>query len=179
MFKSLFKKDKSAEIGEALYVAAADHALSPPFFRDFGAPDTPEGRFEVVALHVWLILRRLKGEDPAAKRAAQKLLDSTFSNLDAALREMGVGDLVVGKKVRKLAENFYGRLGAYDAGLAADADAASLEEALARNVYESETAKDASALANYVRAAAEELDTQPQSRIANGIVTFPKPGPAL
>ncbi len=159
------------EAADALYAAAAEQARAVPFYARLGVPDTVEGRFEMVTLHVWLILRRLKSDQPEARKISQKLFDATFSNFDAALRELGVGDLVVGKKIRKLAENFYGRARAYDAAIAGDGR--DLPEALARNVYESENEDVAADLAGYVRRAAARLEDQPSSRIAGGIVEFP------
>ncbi|MCK5747013.1 MAG: ubiquinol-cytochrome C chaperone [Oricola sp.] len=171
MFKALFRKDPSFEAGRALYAAAVEQARQPALYRDFNAPDTVEGRFEQVALHVYLVMRRLKG-DEAAKKASQSLFDVMFQNMDDSLRELGVGDLQVGKKVRALAENFYGRIGAYEAALKDEAPAADLGAALARNIYGVASSKDAEALADYVRAADAFLARQPAARIANGVVSF-------
>ncbi len=173
MFKAFFRKDPALEAGRALYGAAVDQARTPALYRDFGAPDTVEGRFEQVALHVYLIMRRLKG-DEAAKKTSQSLLDAMFQNMDDSLRELGVGDLQVGKKVRALAENFYGRIGAYEAALKEGAADADLAEALARNIYGVKASEDAEALAAYVREADRHLEAQPAARIANGIVMFPE-----
>lgn len=172
MFKALFRKDPSFEAGRALYAAAVEQARQPALYRDFRSPDTVEGRFEQVALHVYLVMRRLKG-DEAAKKASQGLFDVMFQNMDDSLRELGVGDLQVGKKVRKLAENFYGRIGVYEAALKEDASPDALGAALARNVYGVEASEDADALASYVRAADAFLARQPAARIANGVVAFP------
>lgn len=174
MFKALFRKDPSVEAARALYAAAVEQARTPALYRDFGAPDTVEGRFEQVALHVWLVMRRLK-DGEAAKKTGQCLCDAMFHDMDDSLRELGVGDLQVGKKVRKLAENFYGRIGAYEAALKADADEGALAGALARNVYGVEKSDSAEALADYVRRADTYLAGQPAARIANGIVMFPPP----
>ncbi|PQA86100.1 ubiquinol-cytochrome C chaperone family protein [Hyphococcus luteus] len=172
MFKDLFRKDPALEAGRALYAAAVEQARAPALYRDFATPDTVEGRFEQVALHVYLIMRRLKGDD-AAKKASQSLMDAMFQNMDDSLRELGVGDLQVGKKVRVLAENFYGRIGAYEAALKDDAPENDLAEALARNIYGVEECEEAGALAAYVRKADRYLADQPAARMANGIVMFP------
>jgi cytochrome b pre-mRNA-processing protein 3 len=174
MFKSLFQKNPTVEAGEALYAAAAEQARATPFYEDLGVPDTVEGRFEMVTLHVWLVLRRLKGGEDRNREVAQRLFDTTFSNFDAALRELGVGDLIVGKKIRKLAENFYGRVGAYDSAL--KGGTGEMAKALARNVYASEHEEDGEKLAAYVRGAIEILETQPQSQLAGGVAEFPKAG---
>ena len=178
MFKSLFRKDPSIEAGEALYGAAVEQARNVVFYERFGVPDSVEGRFEMVALHAWLVLRRLKGGEVAgAQVVSQKFSDAMFTSLDAALREMGVGDLVVSKKIRKLAENFYGRIGAYEGALGLETNAGEdgLDASLARNVYESADGAIATALGLYVRGAAVFLDEQPQSRLVGGLVRFPAP----
>ena len=174
MFRALFRKDPSLDAGRALYAAAVEQARAPALYRDFGVPDTVDGRFEQVALHVYLVMRRLKG-DEAAKKTGQALCDVMFQNMDDSLRELGVGDLQVGKKVRKLAENFYGRIGVYEATLKDEAEENALADALSRNIYGLEASEDAEALAGYVRKTDAFLGGQPAARIANGVVMFPVP----
>mgnify|MGYP001258874975 FL=1 len=89
MFKALFKKDPALEAGRALYAASVEQARTPALYASLGAPDTVEGRFEMVALHVWLVMRRLKG-DERAKKVSQCLFDAMFQNMDDSLRELGV-----------------------------------------------------------------------------------------
>ena len=177
MILSLFKKDPSLDAASALYAAAVEQARAPALYADFGAPDTVEGRFELVTLHVYLILRRLKGEDPAVKKVAQKLFDVMFQNMDDSLRELGVGDLSIGKKIRKMAENFYGRVGAYEEVLSGEVkeetDRDALAIALGRNIFGDEAAPAARPIARYVRAAAGFIEDQPVARIAGGVVRFP------
>ena len=100
------------------------------FYADWGVPDTLDGRFDMISLHAFLVLDRLKGTEQAFR---QGLVDEFFADMDRSLREMGVGDLSVGKKVRKMAEVFYGRVAAYDQALAGPDGA--LEAAIARNVF--------------------------------------------
>jgi cytochrome b pre-mRNA-processing protein 3 len=173
MFKTFFKKDPALEAGRALYAAAVEQARSKPLYASLGAPDTVEGRFEMVALHVYLIMRRLKS-DEAAKKVSQCLFDAMFQNMDDSLRELGVGDLQVGKKIRKLAENFFGRIGAYEEALNNDqAPDDALARALGRNIFENETGPQAQVFADYVRRAERSLIQQPCARITGGIVVFP------
>ncbi len=172
MFKTLFRKDPALEAGRALYAAAVEQARTPALYGRLGAPDTVEGRFEMVALHVWLVMRRLKG-DESARKVSQCLFDAMFQNMDDSLRELGVGDLQVGKKIRKLAENFYGRIGAYEAAMKDDAPGDALGEALSRNIFEKQTTETAPLFADYVRRADAHLQNQPAARIAGGIVVFP------
>lgn len=179
MILSLFRKDPAKEAALALFAEAAGRARAPVFYADLGVEDSVEGRFELLTLHVYLILRRLKGQGEDAARVAQKLFDATFASFDDALRELGVGDLAVGRRIRKMAEAFYGRIGAYEAALAADAAPSSLVEAVGRNVYGDPDAPGAPALAAYVRQAATMLDAQPVSRLVCGVARYPDaPRPA-
>jgi cytochrome b pre-mRNA-processing protein 3 len=174
MILSLFRKDPLKDAADALFAAAVAQAREPTFYTAFRVEDSVEGRFELLTLHVYLLLRRLKGQNGEAKRLAQHVLDALFANLDGSLREMGVGDLSVGRKIRGMAEAFYGRIGAYEHAMAHSAPAA-LEEALARNVYEKTDPAAGAGLAGYVRAAAAFLDAQPLGRLLGGIVAYPAP----
>lgn len=174
MILSFFRKDAAFEAGEALYAAAVEQARTPALYACLGAPDTVEGRFEMVAIHVWLVMRRLKQGGPGVRKVSQAMFDAMFRNLDDSLRELGVGDLSVGKKIRKLAENFYGRIGAYETALASR-DESELAAALGLNVFEKEDAPAAKDFADYVRRAAAAIEDQPTARIAGGIVRFPDP----
>ncbi len=152
-------------------MAAARHSR---LYAEWAVPDTLDGRFDMITLHTYLVLERLKGEEPAFRQA---VVDEFFSDMDRSLREMGVGDLSVGKKVRKMAEVFYGRIAAYDAALAGSGDA--LEAALARNVFPDEAAGSdtpgARRLAEFVRAQRTVLSAQPVAAIAAGEVRFEAP----
>lgn len=119
-------------------VAAARH---PVAYRDLGVSDDFEGRFERLALVMVLVLRRLNALPAPADRAGQELVDQLFAHLDDGLRRSGVGDLSVGKKMKKLAQGFYGRAKAYTEAL--DTGEAALREALARNLYASSVVPEA------------------------------------
>src|SRR6187399_2406964 len=118
MLKNLFKPRPAQTAGRALYAAAVAQARTPGLYAELGAPDTREGRFEIYSLHVYLLLERLKDQGPQAADTAQALFDTYLSALDHSLREMGVGDLSVGKRMRKLGEAFYGRIKGYETALA-------------------------------------------------------------
>src|SRR5437764_15482681 len=105
----LFRPRPALAAGRALYARAVDQSRAPSLYADFGTPDTAEGRFELYSLHVVLLLDRLRGHGDLAVDVSQVLFDSYVKALDNALREMGVGDLAVGRKMRKLGEAFYGR----------------------------------------------------------------------
>lgn len=172
MFKALFRKDPSLEAGRALYAAAVEQARAPFLYARLGVPDTVEGRFEMICLHVWLVMRRLRESEPA-RAVSQHLCDAMFQNLDDSLRELGVGDLQVARRIRALAENFYGRIGAYEAAMKPEAAADALGGALARNVFEAADPARAGPLAEYVRRVDATLAGEPAARIAAGIVFFP------
>jgi cytochrome b pre-mRNA-processing protein 3 len=136
-------------VAAQLYQAIVQQARRPVWYRELGVPDTPEGRFEMIALHVALVLRRLRREGAPGQALAQQLFDAMFADLDGSLRELGVGDLSVGSYVKRLAGNFYARLAALDEGLgphAADGGpqgAQALLPMLRANVYQDSAPSDA------------------------------------
>lgn len=167
MIVDWFRKDQTQSQAETLFAALNDQARRPAFYAAGGAPDTVEGRFEVLAAHLFLVIRRLKRDAPASDRLSAALQSIFFRRLDDALREMGVGDLSVGRKIRGFAESFYGRATAYDAALGDQDDA--LAEALARNVYESDDPQRARLLAAYMRRADVRLAATPPADLAAAV----------
>ncbi|HUC61320.1 MAG TPA: ubiquinol-cytochrome C chaperone family protein [Alphaproteobacteria bacterium] len=164
-----------------LYERAVAQARDPVFYRDLGVPDTLDGRFDMIALHVFLLLRRLRTEGVPAKRFAQALFDTMFDDMDDSLREIGVGDLSVGKRVKAMAKALYGRIAAYEAGLGADDE--SLAAALRRNLYRNAAPSpdQLASLAAYLRREAASLARIPYESLAAGEVAFgpaPEPRPA-
>ena len=171
MLKSLFKPRPAQTAGRALYARVVEQARSPGLYRDLGVPDTTEGRFEVYSLHVVLLLERLRGHGDLATDVSQALFDAYVKGLDDALRELGVSDVSVGKKMRKLGEAFYGRGKNYQAALDALPDRGPLEAILARTVYAG--AQDRSGeLADYVLAQREALAANPLERLCKGAVDW-------
>ena len=162
--------------GEALFAAIVAQARRPEFYREHLVPDTLDGRFDMIALHMFLVLRRLKLEGPAARPLAAGLVDRLFADLDRSLREMGAGDLGVGRRVKTMAKAFYGRIAAYEAALASPDDGA-LNDALARNLYGTVAPlPDAvAAIARHVRAEAHSLACQPLAAFEVGRVAFSAP----
>jgi cytochrome b pre-mRNA-processing protein 3 len=132
----LFRRKPAENIGRVLYDACVTQARTPQLYERFGAPDTVEGRFEIYTLHVVLLLDRLRRQGPRAADTAQGLFDSYLSSLDDALREMGVGDLSVGKKMRKLGEAFFGRVKNLEAAFDLLPATEGLEQVLGRTVYD-------------------------------------------
>ncbi|MCW2246120.1 cytochrome b pre-mRNA-processing protein 3 [Azospirillum fermentarium] len=137
-------------------------ARHPEFFRGWGVPDTIDGRFDMVALHVFLLMHRLKGQGVAAEAFSQQVFEVMVADMDHSLRELGAGDTGVGKRVKRMVRGMAGRLQAYDRALAAGGNAA-LEAALDNNVYGTVADSDpvaVASLAAYVRDQAAHLAAQ-------------------
>jgi len=145
------------------------------FYADYRVPDTVEGRFDLIVLHLVLLLNRLGRRADAGRGLGQELFDAFCRDLDANLREMGVGDLAVPKRMQAFAEAFYGRQAAYLAALEA-ADERVFEKALARNIFPPGDDAGAAQLARYGRAAVTGLDAQDDGALIRGEVVFPSPG---
>jgi cytochrome b pre-mRNA-processing protein 3 len=161
-----------------LYGAIVAQARDARFYEAYGVPDTVLGRFDLIVLHLALLLLRLRAGDAVL---AQGVFDAFCRDMDHNLREMGIGDQGVPRQMRRVGEAFYGRAQAYEAALGAQGEGA-LAEALARNVYAEAVEPDVAALrlATYVRQAAAALDAQPLDELERGVVRFPEPSvPAL
>ncbi len=159
-----------------LYSEVVEQARQPFFYLTLGVPDTPDGRFDMIALHAALLLRRLRLDRDRTEAVSQAVFDLMFADMDQNLREMGVGDLAVGKRIKGMAQGFYGRLAAYDVGLAAPGDEV-LADALGRNVYRHREPGegDPVGLARYMRHQAESLAGQPVDALLTGVVAFDPP----
>lgn len=163
MLQNLFRTRPRERLSQSLYEAAVRQARDPAFYTRLGVADRIDARFELYTLHVLLLVMRLRDEEgPGSDRgteAGQDLFNTYVSALDHALRELGVGDVSVGKKMRKLGEALYGRMTAYEPPLR-DGDAVELAVSLARNVYENEDAAMGVALAAYAIASRARLAAQ-------------------
>lgn len=136
MLKGLFKKTDPAV--HDLYRHLVEKARDPAFYAVLGVPDTVDGRFDMIVLHAMLVLRRLRGQGAAAENRGQELFDLMFRDMDQSLREMGVGDMSVGKHIKRMAQAFYGRAERAEAGLDArlnDPASPLLEQTLLDTVY--------------------------------------------
>ena len=189
MILSAFRRRHHNRNIHGLYGAIVAQARLTTFYTRYGVSDSVDGRFELIVLHVVLVLRRLGGEQTAGPRQGsptqgspraaahigQQLFDVFCRDLDDNLREMGVGDLAVPRKMRTFGEAFYGRQAAYGAALGA-ADDRELEKALARNIFGlAETDENAARLARYARAAVESLSGEAEDALLAGKVMFPSP----
>ncbi len=174
MIFPLFRREpRGPDTISTLYGMIVAQARLPTFYRDYAVADTVNGRFDLIVLHLAMVLDRLARE-PTLQDLGQGIFDRFCQDMDHNLREMGVGDLKVPKEMRRLGEAFYGRSQAYQAAWAAKGDGG-LVEALARNVYGGSPAAPAARLAAYTREALRELDAQPSARLAAGELHFAKP----
>ncbi len=159
MLRNMFRPRPNERLGLDLYSLAVNQARQPVFYTEMGVADRIDARFELYTLHVLILYQRLKQEGERGAAAAQLLFDTYVSSLDNTLRELGVGDISVGKKMRKLGESLYGRMHAYEEPLR-ERDVDQLAVALARNVYESDEPAVARALAVYAAASVQALGDQ-------------------
>lgn len=170
MFGFLRRNRREALI-DRLHEAIVASSRHPALYGPAGFPDSVEGRFEALTVHMLLVLRRLRGlPDPAAE-VAQELVDSIFAHLEVSMRETGVGDMAVPKRMKKLGGAFYDRSAKYEAAFA-DADVASLSSELSRRLGRAEQELDP--LARYVLAAERELAAQDLAALLAG-PRFPSP----
>ena len=172
----LFRRKPHERAGYALYTTAVQAARDPYLYSELGVPDTLDGRFDLIGLHVFLLIDRLRNApEDAAKTGpavAQAVFDAMFADMDFNLREMGVGDMTVGKRNKQMWEAFHGRARAYEAALA-DVEPESLVKALGRNVWRGEApAGAAQALAGLVRRQREALAAESLERFVAGDAQF-------
>ncbi len=163
MLKNIFRTRPKAHIGDVLYGAAVEQARHPGFYTTLNVTDRIDARFELYTLHILVLILRLRDEpgDDVTRgaEAAQSLFDVYVSALDNALRELGVGDISMARKMRNLGEALYGRMVAYEAPIRAG-DAEALAEHLTKNVYENDADRDGLALARYALSARQGLASQ-------------------
>ncbi|MFN3077932.1 MAG: ubiquinol-cytochrome C chaperone family protein [Alphaproteobacteria bacterium] len=173
IFNRIFgRKNPEAAPAQDLYGSIVRQARTPEFYTELGVSDSVDGRFDLIVLHAFLLLRRLKQDGSESATLAQAVFDAMFADMDRSLREMGVGDLRVGAKVKQMATAFYGRVAAYDSGL--DGDAGELEGALMRNLYRKQlpNERQLAAVAGYVRDALAHLNGQSLGALRQGRVSF-------
>ncbi len=157
---------------EAIYGMIVTQAREPLFYRDLGVPDTVNGRFDLLVLHLWMVLRRLRPIE-GGTALSQALFDRFCDDMDANLREMGVGDLTVPKRMQAFGEAFYGRVAAYDMALTDGREA--LAQALCKNVLNGDNIEKARRLAAYAEAAMVALDREDAATLSSGTFKFPSP----
>lgn len=170
------KKNNNRAIVDRQYATLTSAARQPDFYLHLGVPDTVMGRFELLSVVMILYFRRTKSSATSGQEIAQEIVDAFFQDLDHSMRELGVGDQGVPKRMKKFAGMFYGRLESYAAALDA-ADGQALAAALLRNIYPQTeaSAPDMRGLANWMMTAAQALSAQSEDLIATGHVTLPIP----
>ena len=169
-----FRKPRIAPRGtiETIYGMIVAQAREPLFYRDLGVPDTVNGRFDLLLMHLWLMLQRLKSVE-AGMGLSQALFDHFCEDMDDNLREMGVGDLAVPKRMRAFGEAFYGRSAAYDMALTEGREA--FAQALCKNVFNGAKIEKARELAAYAEAAMTALAASSETALLDGTWKFPSP----
>jgi cytochrome b pre-mRNA-processing protein 3 len=173
---AIFGGKKPQDEAHALYVAIVGQARQPVLFEDFGVPDSVDGRFDMISLHIFLVLRRLKADVDKTADLAQCLFDTMFADMDRSLREMGAGDLGVGRRVKAMATAFYGRLSAYEKAMQSN-DRTVLRDAVVRNIFRDDAKKigEAEMIADYVLWLAPSLEAWPIDDLLMGKIDFPPP----
>lgn len=178
-FKGLFRKSPHAPGAAALYMRIVEQSRLPAFFRHGAVPDTLDGRFDLIALHSFLVLYRLRGAGADAKDLSQELFNAMFADMDRGLRDLGSSDVRTPKRVKAMVEAFYGRAKAYEDGLTDPGGG--LAEALRRNLFRAvdEGEGPAALMAAYVRREAESLAHQSLLDLVAGRITFGPPPEAV
>lgn len=176
----LFRRSARPDTISALYGMIVAQARLSCFYRDYTVADTVSGRFDLIVLHLALVLDRL-AQDPALRTLGQGVFDRFCQDMDHNLREMGVGDLTVPKELRRMGEAFYGRQMAYLAALALPDDGRVLVETVGRNIYGGSASAQAAAarLAAYIRLTVHDLKGQDPASLAAGELRLPDPAAIL
>lgn len=164
MLRNLFRARPVEHVGDPLYAHAVEQARDARFYTTLGVADRIDARFELYTLHVLLLILRLRDEGEQGAEAAQSLFDVYVSALDNTLRELGVGDISMARKMRNLGESLYGRMTAYEAPIRVG-DVVALSVPLARNVHETGDAARGEALARYALEARKMLATQKMAEV--------------
>ena len=172
----LFRSKRHERAGFTLYTKAVEAARDPYFYTTLGVPDTLDGRFDLVGVHVFLIIDRLRAAPAPAPAIGQAVFDAMFADMDFNLREMGVGDMSVAKRMKEMWEAFNGRAVTYAAALTAEPD--TLPDALARNVWRGAApAGAADALAALIRRDHAAMADIPLAQFIDGSMRFPSAMP--
>lgn len=175
IFSKLFKTRQMFDDNvQALYIETVKQSRHTRFYLDLEVADTVEGRFDMIILHIFTIMRRLKSEGENAETFSQALFDLLFMDMDQNLRELGVGDMGLARRVPKMAEAFYGRIKAYEEGLSTPDDDTVLKAALDRNLYRNTEASNESlqAMATYLRNKCNQVDKMDLDTLLKGQIKF-------
>lgn len=171
----LFKKSPHHDNANRLYLEIVRQSRHPDFYEKYGVADTLEGRFDMIVIHAFLVLHRFKNDHDKTEAIAQVMFDLMFADLDRSLRELGIGDVGISVRIKKMVEAFYGRIQAYEEGL--DKSDGTLETALSRNLYHGQTPaqQQVGAMADYIRDHISVLAAQPIETLLEAQLNFPGP----
>lgn len=171
MILSFFRKRTAPEPVFAVYNAIVAQSRQPVLYAQWGVPDTVTGRFDMISLHMALLFRRLRSRAGAEHDFAQAVFDLFFKDMDRSLREMGVTDIGVPKKIEKMGTLFFGLLAAINQAMDTN-DAGALAAVLSRNIYGEDAAEHAPALARYTFDHYDALARQSADEIVAGRITM-------
>ncbi len=183
IFKTLFSRKTPKHTERRVYESIVAQARQPVFYEELGVADTVTGRFDLIILHAFLVFDRLKKGTEEERVLSQDLVDEMFRDMDRSLREMGVGDLSISKRMRTMADVFMGRCVAYEQAFEEEDEPsrhAALKSALVRNIFP-DGADEAVAvqLTDYVAAVREHLEAQTLAAIISGDLVFPDPAETI
>ena len=172
LLERLLRRDPAQAAAHRIYLSIVQQARRPEFYAVGGVPDSVDGRFDMIVLHPFLVLRRMKAAG-GDQDLPQRVYDLMFADMDQTLREMGVGDLSVPKHIKRMVQAFHGRVAAYESALG-DSDPAALDDALARNLYGTvEPAPEVlTVMAGYMRVAERSLAKLSLEAIHGGALEF-------
>jgi cytochrome b pre-mRNA-processing protein 3 len=173
MLRRFFGSDKSSPVARRLYDGLVARAREPVFHAGFAVPDTIDGRFDLLALHAFALLDALKASGPEGAPLGTALASLIFAGFDDALRELGVGDFGISRRIKAMASAFYGRLEAYGAAGSETA----LTEAIVRNLYRGDAmhGREAAVLAHYIASAREILQAKAEALLQGSADFGPLP----
>ncbi len=173
MILSLFRKNSATDAVYGVYNAIVAQSRQPVFYAEWGVPDTVTGRFDMISLHMALVFRRMRGGEQT-RNFSQAVFDLFFKDMDRSLREMGVGDLGVPKRIQKMGNLFFGLLAAINEAMDRG-DREALALVLSRNLFDGAELDHARTLADYMIEQDKTLAAQQTAEISAGKITF---GPA-
>lgn len=168
VLKKILSPDPFQIPAHEAYVALVNQSRKPFFYQECGVADNLDGRFDVIVLHIFMLTQRLKNESPEFIRAVWEVF---FSDMDRSLREMGASDTGIGKRVKKMAQAFYGRIDAYEKTVANEVE---FKESLTRNLYRGVEVGETqlSSIVSYVLRSLEHLQKQGVEQIIKGDLRF-------
>jgi cytochrome b pre-mRNA-processing protein 3 len=178
LIKQIFSFSHEKKIAHKLYKIIVKQSRQPAFYESFGVADTFDGRFDMISLHMILIIRRMKSDIDQSRKLSQALFDIMFDDIDLNLRELGIGDMGVLHRVKKMTKAFYGRLESYDQGLKLKDDTI-LSAALERNLYRENPVTEVNlrSIVSYIRKQSLYLEKVNIDVLLSGELDFQHPLP--